>query len=188
MPHKKKKLEAVNDDIVVEEEETPHTSFKPKTDSALKAELAAVKKERADYLDGWQRAKAELINSKKTFEEAKKRYRDIATEDLVSELIPVLDSFDMAFRDKRAWEEAPVNWRTGIEYIYNQLVSVLERNDVEQINPVGDVFDPAKHESVDTKPVTDQNEHNRVQSVLQKGYMLRGKVVRAARVVIGEHA
>lgn len=184
MPHKKKHTE--EEDIIIEEEAAPRSSFKSKTDSALKAELEAVKKERAEYLEGWQRAKADLINSKKTLEEDKKRYRAIATEDLVGDLIPALDSFDMAFRDKAAWEAAPQNWRTGVEYIYNQLVSVLEKNGVTQINPLGKPFDPTEQESVGTVPVTDEKEHHLVQSVLQRGYRLNGKLIRAARVTVGE--
>lgn len=184
MSHKKKHTD--EEDITIEEETTPSSSFKSKTDSALKAELETVKKERTEYLEGWQRAKADLVNSKKTLEEDKKRYRAIATEDLVSDLIPALDSFDMAFRDKTAWEAAPANWRTGVEYIYNQLVSVLEKNGVTQINPLGEQFNPAEQESVGTADVSDEKQHHIVQSVLQKGYRLNGKLIRAARVTVGE--
>ncbi len=185
MRHPKK--DTHEEDIVVEEDAAPHSSFKHKTDSDLKKELEHAKKERAEYLDGWQRAKAELVNSKKTFENDKKRYRDLATEDIISELIPVLDSFDMAFRDKNAWESAPENWRRGVEYIYNQLLAVLERNNVTQIAPVGAPFNPAEHESIGVTPVETEREHHKVQTVAQKGYRLKDKVIRAARVTVGEY-
>ena len=103
----------------------------------------------------------------------------------MADLIPVMDSFDMAFRDKTAWEKTPENWRQGIEYIYNQLLAVLEKNGVTQLNPENGVFDPAAHESVGTREVS-QEDNGMILEVVQKGYRLHTKLIRAPKVLVGE--
>ena len=167
-----------DEDIVIEEMLEETSSFKKKSPDAKASELEVVKKERGEYLEGWQRAKADLINFKKDIEQEKKRTREYATEDVLSDLIPVLDSFDMAFRDKTAWEKTPENWRQGIEYIYNQLLAVLEKNGVTQLNP-------ATHESIGTREVA-KEDNGLILEVVQKGYRLHTKLIRAPKVLVGE--
>lgn len=174
-----------DEDIVIEEMSEEVSSFKKKSDSAKVSELDTLKKERGEYLEGWQRAKADLINFKKDIEQEKKKIREYASEDVVSDLIPVLDSFDMAFRDKVAWEKTPENWRQGIEYIYNQLLAVLEKNGVTQLNPIEQMFEPATHESISTREVGEAD-NGRILEVVQKGYKLHTKLIRAPKVIVGE--
>ncbi|MEK7606030.1 MAG: nucleotide exchange factor GrpE [Patescibacteria group bacterium] len=183
MTHKKHKNEEQDVEFEAVPEET--TSFKKKSDSAKASELDTVKKERTEYLEGWQRAKADLINYKKDIEQEKKRIREYASEDVVSDLIPVLDSFDMAFRDRTAWEKTPPNWRQGIEYIYNQLLAVLEKNGVTQLNPLDAMFDPNVHESIGTREVH-KEDNGKILEVVQKGYRLHTKLIRAPKVLVGE--
>ena len=181
----KKQSHNGEDEVIFENiEET--SSFKKKGEDKKADELETLRKERGEYLDGWQRAKAELVNFKKDIEQDKKKYREHAAEDLVSELIPVLDSFDMAFRDTVAWAATPENWRRGIEHIHSQLLSVLERVGVIQLNPKGEAFNPALHEPLDMKPVSDESEDGIIQEVMQKGYQLHGKLIRAPKVVVGQ--
>ena len=91
----------------------------------------------------------------------------------------------MAFRDKTAWEKTPENWRQGIEYIYNQLLAVLEKNGVTQLNPVDAAFDPATHESIGTREVA-KEDNGLILEVVQKGYRLHTKLIRAPKVLVGE--
>lgn len=184
---KKHEREEGADDVSIELEAEEASSFRARGADALKDELTVTKKERQEYLEGWQRAQADLANFKKDAEKEKRRYREHATEDIVSELIPVLDSFDMAFRNKEAWEQAPENWRKGVEYIYTQLLGVLERNGVSQRSPLGEPFNPTLHDSVGTKPVDDTSKQGAVIEVVQKGYALHGTLIRAPKVVVGEY-
>ena len=177
----KKNIETEEDDVIFEETEEYQKESASKVKS-VKEDLKTVKAEKQEYLDGWQRSQAELINLKKRHEEDKKGFIKYATENFVMELIPTMDSFDMAFRDKEAWEKAPENWRKGIEYIYSQLSGTLEDHGVKILNPLGKMFDHNLHNSIKTAP----GKEGEILEVLQKGYELNGKVVRPANVVVGE--
>lgn len=150
------------------------------------SELDKVKAERDEYLAGWQRAKADFANAKKRMDESLIEYRKLATEGLVEELIPVLQSFEMAFANKDAWEKADKNWRAGVEYIHTQLKSVLEQNGLAEVNPLGQSFDPNRDEAIEFVPVDDAAQGNKIVSVISKGYSLNGKSIRAPKVKVGE--
>lgn len=176
-----------NEDVVVEEEDGEGNTLDPVAKlKQLREKLKKSEAERMEYLAGWQRAKADLINARKRDEEDKKEFVKYANEDLVGEILSVLDSFDMAFVNKESWEKVDKNWRNGVEYIYSQLLSVLERFNLKIINPVGQKFDPNHHISIETVSVTDKNQDGMIVEVIQKGYGLGDKVIRAPKVKVGE--
>ena len=152
----------------------------------LREKLKIAEAERAEYLAGWQRAKADLINARKRDEEDKKDFIKYANEDLIGEMLPVLDSFGMAFANKEAWEKVDKNWRAGVEYIYSQLISTLERFGVKLIDPKGQKFDPNYQISIESVPVTDKAQDGMIVEVVQKGYELNSKAIRAPKVKVGE--
>lgn len=152
----------------------------------LREKLKKAEAERMEYLSGWQRAKADLINARKRDEADKKDFIKYANEDLIGEILTVLDSFDMAFNNREAWEKVDKNWRVGVEYIYSQLLSTLERFGLKLINPIGQKFDPNHHVSIENVLVTDKAEEGVILDVIQKGYELGGKVIRAPKVKVGE--
>ena len=176
------------DDVRLEEDEegVHHSGIKRKTEKKLRDDLAACQKDNQEYLEGWQRAKADLVNFKRETEESRKKMMQFATEDLIAQLLPVLDSFDMAFRNKQAWSEAPESWRRGIEYIYSQFLSVLQNQGIRQIDPLDQPFDPKLHESLEIISVETASDSGKVLDVVQKGYMLYDRLIRAARVKVGE--
>lgn len=176
----------IEDVEFVEEFDSAASGLQSKTRHVLKGELKKTQKERQEYLEGWQRAKADLANAKREFEERSSHVAKFASEDLMTELLPVLDSFDMAFRDKEAWEKADENWRKGVEYIYNQFISVLQGRGLIQVNPMGEQFDPKLHDPLETVEVDDKAQDHTVVTVIQKGYMLHDKLIRAPRVHVGE--
>lgn len=152
----------------------------------LREKLKKAIAEKQEYLEGWQRAKADFVNARKRDEEAKKEVVKFATEGLISELIPVLESFEMARANKEAWEKIDQNWRVGVEYIHTQLLKVLEDNGLVELNPKGQKFDPMRDEAVAYEPVVDENQDHVIIDVIQKGYSLNGKIVKAPRVKMGE--
>ena len=149
-------------------------------------ELEKALRERDEYLAGWQRAKADFANAKKRHEESLKEYRITANEGLIEELLPVLQSFEMAFANKEAWEKADKNWRSGVECIYGQLKGVIEQNGVKEVNPIGQKFDPAIHEAMKYEPTDDKSKEGTIISVIEKGYILGSRLIRPAKVVVAE--
>lgn len=173
-----------NDDVELEditEEDSASTKIKN-----LKKQLAETKKEKTELLTELQKAKADFINMRKRDEEGNKQFVKYAKEGVISDIVPVLDSFDMAMGNKEAWEKAPQEWRVGVEYIANQLISALEQNGLEPLNPVGDDFDPAIHEALEMVAVEDKKQDGKIIDVVQKGYKLADKMIRPAKVKVAE--
>ena len=168
------------DDSVIAEENMTETIKK------LREKLKKAEAEKTEYLTGWQRAKADMVNARKRDEEENKAFMKFANERLIEDLLPVLESFDMAMGNKEAWEKADKNWRVGVEYIYSQLNKALTENGLTEINPLGETFDHAKHEAVSYEPVTDQKQDHTIIAVLQKGYSLNGKEIKVPKVKVGE--
>lgn len=151
----------------------------------IRAQIKTCEAERQEYLAGWQRAKADLVNARKDEERERTAFVRYAAERLIRELLPVLESFEMAFSNREAWEQAPEGWRTGIEYIHAQLYAALARNGLKDLNPLGETFDPTVHESAGEKPVERGEEDHVVVSVVRRGYKLYDKLIQPAKVVVG---
>lgn len=168
------------DDSVVAEENAAEAIKK------LRERLKKAESEKQEYLTGWQRAKADMVNARKRDEAERKDFIKYANEALIADLVPVLDSFDMAMGNKEAWEKADKNWRMGVEYIYTQLIKALTENGLVEINPLNEKFDHARHEATTYEPVTDAKLDHVITAVIQKGYSLNGKVLKVPKVKVGE--
>ena len=142
----------------------------------LKADLERIDKERKEYLDGWQRAKADLINYRK---DERSRLEDLAryaAGDMVQELIGVLDNFDLALG-----AGVPPEVEKGIVLIRSQLESIVRKQGVETVDTkIGDPFDPALHESIGEEE--SDAPAGAIARILQKGYRMQGRIIRPARV------
>ena len=156
----------------------------------LREQLAIAVNEKQEYLDGWQRAKADFVNYKKREDESKAEFLKYAREELVVDLIPVLESFNMAFANKAAWEKVDPQWRTGVEYIHTQLEKVLGEHGVTRLAPKpGDDFDPAAYTSVGNVETSDTPLLHKVAELVSPGYRLGEKVVRSPQVkVYADHS
>jgi len=168
------------DDSVVAEENTTEAIKK------LKEKLKKAENEKSEYLTGWQRAKADLINARKRDEEAHRELAKFANEGLIVELIPVLDSFEMAMKNKEAWDKVEKNWRVGVEYIAQQLKKVLEDNGLQELDPLGKSFDINIHEAVEHVPAGNKSDEGKIIEVVQKGYSLNGKVLKVPKVRVAD--
>lgn len=177
---KSKSVDNSSDEFVSEEENGAETIKK------LREKLAIALKEKQEYLDKWQRDAAEFKNIRKRDQEDNDRFRKYAVEGILSEILPVLESFNMAFSNKEAWEKVDKNWRVGVEYIANQLKGTLEANGLKELNPVGEVFNPSLHEAVEFKEVNSASDNQKITSVIQKGYAFHDRVMKAPKVVVGE--
>lgn len=154
----------------------------------LKDKIKELEKKNTELLDGWQRDKADFVNAKRQADEDRKEFMKFAKADLINELLGVLDSFDGAFKNKEAWEKVDKNWRVGVEYIHSQLLGVLTQNGVTVLNPVGENYDPKRDEAIENVKVDDEKSDGKILEVVQVGYALNGKELRAPKVRVGAHS
>ncbi len=157
-----------------------------KTLKKLRLDLKQAKKEKEEYLIGWQKERADFANYKKQEEDRKTMFSESMRERILSRFLTVMDSFNMAFANKEAWEKVDLNWRKGVEYIHSQMNNVFEEYGVLEIGKIGEAFDPNIHESLEMV-TTDKKELNHtISEVIQKGYKLSDRVLRPARVNVFE--
>lgn len=152
----------------------------------LKEKLKLAEKERMDTLTGWQKDKAEFVNARRRDEESKQEFLKFSKAGVIEEILPVLDSFDLAMGNKEAWESVSKEWRTGVENIYNQFVGILSKHGVTAFGAVGDAFDPNLHQSIATVPTEDKSNDHKLAEILQRGYTLSGRTIRPALVKVWE--
>ena len=147
----------------------------------LEERLAQAEQKAQEHHDAWLRAKAETENARKRAQEDVSKAHKFAVEGLASELLPVRDSLEAALAVESATLET---YRSGVELTLRQLVAVFEKSHLREINPVGEKFDPHRHQAISMLP-SDQ-EPNTVINVLQKGYLLHDRVVRPALVTVAK--
>lgn len=178
----------MNDDEIVFEKDDENVSRDAETDiKKLKEKIKKLEAEKQEYLNGWQKARADFVNLRKKDEEDKKNFVRFASEDLIVDIITVLDSFESAFGNKEAWERVDSNWRVGVEYIYNQLKTVLEQRGLVSISPeIGKPFDVETSEAVKHVETKKEDEDGTVIQVLKQGYKLHDKLIRPAQVIVAD--
>jgi molecular chaperone GrpE len=142
------------------------------------AEFEAVSAERDQYLDSLRRLKAEFDNSRKRQERERARILESASEKLVQELLPVLDNLDRAL-------ESEGDIREGVRATRDQLAEVLANEGLLPVASDGQPFDPNVHEAVMGQPSEDQEEGTVLQT-FQRGYLLNGRAIRPAKVVVAK--
>jgi molecular chaperone GrpE len=146
----------------------------------LVSDLDALQRERDDLLDTTRRLQADFENYRKRVLREQTALVERATEGLLEQLLPVLDSFELAVRNL---DDGDVDdkVRKGIELVFAELVGVLERAGLERIDARGAVFDPNEHEAV-MQDEGDGEPH--VGDVLRTGWKLKGRVLRPAMVKV----
>ena len=174
------------DEVQIEESDEEGEVSQGDTIKKLRAKLKEAEAKAQEYLAGWQKERAEGVNLRKRMEEEKKEFAKFAKEDITTELISVLDSFESAFKNKEAWEKVDKNWRQGVEYIHSQLINILANHGVSVISPLGENFDPTRDEAIENVPVEDEADNHKILEVLSVGYKLQNKVIRAPKVKVGE--
>jgi len=184
---KDKKDEAEQEEIEEFEYNEDGEEDLKKTLKKLRADLKQAKKEKEEYLTGWQKERADFANYKKDEETRKAVFSEAMRERILTRFLSVIDSFNMAFANKEAWEKVEPNWRIGVEHIYSQLNAIFEEYGVKPVGEAGETFDPNIHQSIDMV-VTDKKEFDhKVANVIQKGYKLGERIMRPARVNVYEY-
>jgi molecular chaperone GrpE len=164
-------------EVAVSEEEAAASELE-----ADLARLSQLQSERDEYLDTLRRVQAEFENYRKRVIKEQTALVDRATEGLVEQLLPVLDSFELALKNfDAAGGQDTESVRKGVELVYAELLGVLEKAGLSRVEAEGKPFDPNVHEAVmqeegDGEPV--------VTDVLRTGYTLKGRVLRPAMVKV----
>ena len=148
-------------------------------EAAAEDELAAVARERDEYLDALQRLKAEFDNFRKRAQRDQAELVGRASEQLVKQLLPVLDDLERALEAATAHEEAKLE--DGVRLVHRALSDVLAREGLVEVETDG-AFDPHTQEALLSQP--SGADEGTVIQVLQKGYRLGDRVLRPARVVV----
>jgi molecular chaperone GrpE len=146
----------------------------------LQKALEAAQAKAAEYLDGWQRSRAEFANYKKRVEKEQAETYQNAAARIIARYLDVLDDFDRAMTD-RPMEGETAKWADGVTLIYRKLQNILETEGVTRIEAEGKEFDPTLHEAV-THEESDSHPAGHVIAVLRQGYKLGDRVIRPALV------
>jgi molecular chaperone GrpE len=154
------------------------------TVEALAADVERLQAEAAEYLDGWQRARAEFANYKKRIDREQDETRARAAGEILSRFIGILDDFERAFKDRPQQGEAAA-WANGIDLIYTKLMAILEAQGVQTIEAEGQLFDPNFHEAL-THEHSDNHQEGQIIEVIHHGYKLGDRVLRPALVRVAK--
>ena len=131
------------------------------------------------------RLMADFQNYKRRVEREKKDLYSYANEKIMGDLLEVLDNFERALGQDTAAaaDDGGAGFMEGMEMIFKQLTDVLKKEGLEEINALGEEFDPNLHNAVMTEE-TEEYESGKVSGVMQKGYTLKGKVIRPSMVKV----
>ena len=152
----------------------------------LREEIKTLRKDKEDYLTGWQRAKADYVNLQKELDLSRVNVSILTKEKMTENLLPALDSFEMAFTNKEHWEKIDKDWQDGITSIYQQFISGIERSGIEKIYEIEIPFDPNIHQSISIVDTDDEEKDHTIANVLQVGYKIGDRIIRPAKVTIFE--
>lgn len=149
----------------------------------LKNEMAQMKKEKKLAEEKTLRVQAEFDNFKKRTKKEKEAIQKYKAEDLAADILPILDNFERAFESYTS--EVNEGFIEGVSMVYNQLVDALKSHSIEVIESVDKPFDPNLHHAV-MQVEDDEKESNIVIEELQKGYLLKDRVIRPAMVKVNK--
>ncbi|OGI27770.1 MAG: nucleotide exchange factor GrpE [Candidatus Moranbacteria bacterium RIFOXYB1_FULL_43_19] len=135
--------------------------------------------EKESALDSWKRCQADFENYKKSQARAQEEFTKFAKMDIISQILPVLDNFEASLAHVPAHSREN-KWVEGIVYIKKQLEDIFKNNNIEEIEvKAGDKFDPEVHEAVGG-----DGKKQKVAKIIQKGYRMNGRILRAVRVEV----
>lgn len=188
------KTENIEEKDALKEEETENVSEEQKEESVEENkeetsevdELTKLQDELAESKDKYLRLYSEFDNFRRRTSKEKLELMQTANEDLMSALIPILDDFERAEKAYDSKEADVKSVKEGIDLIYNKFRKILEQKGlIAMKGEVGMEFDPDFHEAITQIPAPTKKLKGKVVDVIEKGYLLKEKVVRYAKVVTG---
>jgi molecular chaperone GrpE len=135
--------------------------------------------------DKYLRLYSEFDNFRKRTAKEKVELMQTAGEDVFKNILPVLDDFERAIKANSSTTDIKAI-NDGVNLVYNKFKSTLTQKGLEEMKTVGEVFNPDLHEAITNIPAPSEDQKGKVVEELEKGYMLNGKIIRFAKVVIGQ--
>lgn len=161
-----------------EAEETAEVNLLEKKVEELESQL---EKEKKEYLF----LMAEFDNFRKRTLKEKSEIIKNAGENVLKGLLPIMDDFERGLKAAEGADDSAAV-KEGMELIYSKLKKYLSMNGVKEIDPADDTFDTEKHEAISVVPVPDESKKGKILDTVEKGYTINDKVLRHAKVVVGQ--
>ena len=188
-------MEKENENKHTKPEETPEPqeaqkkstkkAEKKSANSKMKKELEEKEQELQELKDKYLRLYAEFDNFKKRTVKEKLDLMKTASQDIMEHLLPVLDDFDRAKKSADD-ENSPEVFSDGVVLVYEKLYSLLKSKGLEPMQSDGETFDPELHEAITEIPVPTEEMKGKIVDTVEKGYRLKDKIIRYAKVVVGK--
>jgi molecular chaperone GrpE len=172
---------------MTQEKEAPEENVKEEaaagqTEDTVSKEVEELKKQSEDNYNRLLRMQADFDNYKKRVAKEREDMYYTALETIAEQLLPVVDNMERAAEAFKK-DQLDEKYISGVEMVYKQLLDVLQKNGVKEIEALAKDFDPNVHHAVMQVPGEDEDE-NKVKEVFQKGYVLRDKVIRPTLVKV----
>ena len=176
-------VEEVTPEEVAPEDTAEETAQETCNEAEKKIEelQAALDKEKKEYLF----LMAEFDNFRKRTLKEKSEIIKNAGENVLKGLLPIMDDFERGIKAAENSPEAD-SVKEGVTLIYNKLKNYLSQNGVKEMDPNDDTFDTEKHEAISVVPVPDEDKKGKILDTVEKGYTINDKVLRHAKVVVGQ--
>lgn len=172
-------IDADSNSASVNEQQSEQPSTAGLSIEQLQQQLAESQAKVAEFKDAMLRAKAETENTKRRATIDVEKAHKHGNERFIKEFISVIDSVEHGLQIQSSSEDAA----EGLKLIQKSMLNMLDKFGVEVLDPTGDKFDPSKHEAISMQP-NNEVEPNTIIAVMQKGFSLHSKVIRAAKVVL----
>lgn len=184
-----KENETIKDDDLqkepVETEQIDETIESQETTEEEVDELEALKAENERLEDRVLRLQAEIANMQRTHQRDRQDAAKYRSQSLAKELLDGMDNLERALETELASEDG-IALKQGVEMVLKQFQQGFANENIEILNPIGEVFDPNFHQAVSVMPGEEGQETHTVIQVLQKGYILDDRVIRPAMVIVAE--
>lgn len=161
--------------------EQPEQAEQTAQEPSVEELLAAAKEENAKLQDLYMRALAEAENARRRAEESVEKAHKFGVEKFAKNLLPVLDSLEKALELSSNSEDPMMQ---GVQATYRQFVQAMEKSGMTEINPVGEKFDPTRHQAIAMVPAQEGQTSGQVAQVFQRGWLISDRVLRAAMVSV----
>lgn len=179
---------ASQEELSEKEQAAPEVEIEPDVEAEqtglsieqLQSELETAQAQAAEYLDGWQRARADFANYRKRMERDQSLANQLASGNIIKRFIEILDDLERALKN-RPTDGDGATWANGIELIQRKFNTILETEGVKPIQAEGEFFDPNLHEAISQEENPDLKS-GQIIATVQQGYTYGDRVLRPARV------
>lgn len=165
-----------------EQQENANNDVQSQAESQLKiAELEAQVK---DLNDKYLRLYSEFDNFRKRTAKERIELSKTAGEDIFKSILPIIDDFERAIKSTKDTDDAQA-LKEGVALIYNKFRNSLTQKGLEPMESIGKEFDPEVHEAITNIPAPSEDQKGKVVDEVERGYLLNGKIIRFAKVIVG---